>query len=42
MKSGWHLSPKIKIYRTIILFVVKYWCETWSLTLGEDHRLRES
>src|SRR5215510_12264896 len=25
---------KIKIYRTIILPVVLYWCETWSLTLG--------
>ena len=24
---------KIKIYRTIILRVVLYWCETWSLTL---------
>ena len=31
---------KIKIYRTIILPVVLYWCETWSLTLREEHRLR--
>jgi len=31
---------KIKIYRTIILPVVLYGCETWSLTLGEEHRLR--
>ena len=31
---------KIKIYRTIILPVVLYGCETWSLTLREDHRLR--
>ena len=31
---------KIKIYRTIILHVVLYGCETWSLTLGEEHRLR--
>ena len=30
---------KIKIYRTIILFVVLYVCETWSLTLREEHRL---
>ena len=27
---------KIKIYRTIILPVVLYGCETWSLTLWED------
>ena len=31
---------KIKIYRTIILPVVLYGCETWSLTLREKHRLR--
>jgi hypothetical protein len=31
---------KIKIYRTIILSVVLYGCETWSLTLGEERRLR--
>jgi len=31
---------KIKIYRTIILPVVLYGCETWSLTLGEELRLR--
>ena len=31
---------KIKIYRTIILPVVLYGCETWSLTLREEHRLR--
>jgi hypothetical protein len=30
---------KIKIYRTIILAVV-YGCETWSLTLREERRLR--
>ena len=33
---------KIKIYRTIILPVVLYGCETWSLTLREEHRLRVS
>jgi len=32
---------KIKIYRTIILSVVLYGCETW-LTLTEEHRLRVS
>jgi hypothetical protein len=31
---------KIKIYRTIILPVVLYGCETWSLTLREECRLR--
>ena len=31
---------KIKIYRTLILPVVLYGCETWSLTLREEHRLR--
>ena len=31
---------KIKIYRTIILPVVLYVCETWSLTLREERRLR--
>jgi hypothetical protein len=31
---------KIKIYRTIVLPVVLYRCETWSLTLREQHRLR--
>ena len=31
---------KIKIYRTIILHVVLYGCETWSLTLREERRLR--
>ena len=31
---------KIKIYRTIILPVVLYGCETWSLTLREEQRLR--
>jgi hypothetical protein len=30
----------IKIYRTVILSVVLYGCETWSLTLREEHRLR--
>jgi len=31
---------KIKIYRTIILPLVLYGCETWSLTLREKRRLR--
>jgi hypothetical protein len=31
---------KVKIYKTIILPVVLYGCETWSLTLKKEHRLR--
>jgi hypothetical protein len=31
---------KIKIHRTIIFTVVLYGCETWSLTLREECRLR--
>ena len=31
---------KIKIYRTIILPEVLYGCETWSLTLREERRVR--
>jgi len=31
---------KIKLYRTIILPVVLYGCETWLLTLREERRLR--
>ena len=30
---------KIKVYRTVILPVVLYESETWSLTLREDRRL---
>jgi len=33
-------NVKIKIYRTIILPVVLYGCETWSLTLREEGKLR--
>jgi hypothetical protein len=33
-------NVKIKIYRTIILPVVLYGCETWSLTLRKGCRLR--
>jgi flagellar biosynthesis component FlhA len=37
------LLPKniqIKLYRTIIQAVVLYGCETWCLTLREEHRPR--
>ena len=33
-------SLKIKIYRTIILPVGLYGCETWSLILREERRMR--
>jgi hypothetical protein len=33
-------NVKINIYRTIIKPVVLYGCETWLLTLTEEHRLR--
>jgi len=41
LSSSW-LSEniKIKMYRTIILSVVLFGCETWSLTLKEEHRQR--
>jgi hypothetical protein len=40
--SSCHLSNnvKIRIYKTIILPVVLYGCETWSLTLRNEHKLR--
>jgi hypothetical protein len=31
---------KIKIHKTVVLLVVLYGCETWSLTLREEHTLR--
>jgi hypothetical protein len=33
-------NVKIGVYKTIILRVVLYVCETWSLTLREERRLR--
>jgi hypothetical protein len=33
-------NVKVEIYTTIILPIVLYGCETWSLTLREEHRLR--
>ena len=36
------LSKKLEVntYKTIILPIVLYGCETWSLTLREEHRLK--
>jgi len=33
-------SKKFYIYRTIILSLVLYGCETWSATFRDEHRLR--
>jgi hypothetical protein len=33
-------NVKVEIYKIIILPVVLYGCENWSLTLREEHRLR--
>jgi hypothetical protein len=31
---------KVRIYKTIVFPVVLYGCETWSLTVREEHKLR--
>jgi hypothetical protein len=33
-------NVKVKIYKTVILPIVLYCCETWSLIIREEHRLR--
>jgi hypothetical protein len=33
-------NVKVRIYKTVILPAVLYGLETWSLTLGEEHKLR--
>jgi hypothetical protein len=40
LSSHLYRNVQVKIYKTIILPVVLYGCETWSLTLREEHRLR--
>jgi len=41
LSSRWlSKNLKMKIYRTVILSVVLYGCETWSLTLREERKLR--
>jgi hypothetical protein len=34
------INVNIRIYKTIILPVVLHGCETWSLTLREEQKLR--
>jgi len=31
---------KLKIYRTVILSVILYGCESWSTTLADEHKMR--
>jgi hypothetical protein len=33
-------NVNVRIYKTIIFPVVLYGCETWSLTVREEHKLR--
>jgi len=40
LSSSLSKNLKIKIYRTIILSFILYGCETWSLTLRKEGRLR--
>ncbi|KAJ4452338.1 hypothetical protein ANN_03863 [Periplaneta americana] len=45
LRSSYHpvccqKNLKVRIYKTVILPVVLYGCETWTLTLREEHRLR--
>jgi hypothetical protein len=35
-------ADQIKIYKTVILPVFCYGCETWTLTSREEHRLKVS
>jgi hypothetical protein len=35
-----NIKIKISIYRIIILPVILYGCETWCVTLREEHRIR--
>jgi hypothetical protein len=33
-------NVKVKIYKTVIVPIILYGCETWSLKLRDEHRLR--
>jgi len=35
-----YYTTNIKIYRSVILLIVLYGCETWSLTLREERSLK--
>jgi hypothetical protein len=38
-RKNYNINIKSRIYKTIIVPVVLCGCETWSLTLREEHRL---
>jgi hypothetical protein len=40
LSVSYQKTLKIKIHKTVILPIVLYGYETWSLTLREEHRLR--
>jgi hypothetical protein len=40
LRVSYQKNLKIKVYKTVILSVVLYGCETWSLTFREELRLR--
>jgi hypothetical protein len=33
-------NTKIRVYRTVVLAFILYGCETWSVTLREEQKLR--
>jgi hypothetical protein len=39
-QARYQYDVKVRIYKIIILPVVLYGCETWSLTVREEHNLR--
>jgi hypothetical protein len=34
------INVKVRVYKNIILLVVLYGCQTWSLAVREEHKLR--
>jgi hypothetical protein len=40
MLMGRSKNVKVRIYKTMILLVVLHGCETWSVTVREEHKLR--
>jgi hypothetical protein len=40
LSSQFSKNVKLRIYKTVTFLVALYGCETWSLTLREEHRLR--
>jgi hypothetical protein len=40
IREGTNVFYSVTSYKTIILLVVLYGCETWSLTVRDEHKLR--